>query len=475
LGTTFGETLNDRVIVITSATVVLLVITDIWCPILFYVVYDLLNLYKREVEVNPSPLPSPLIVPIPQYYEKNNESMDSDDSELDEFNIRDDKNAIAKARRASRRHSKRRIRIESSDENDSESTESDSPKSHRQKPSRKHNRQSSKFSSVLQDSNVASNQQHITLEMALGSPADGPEDDDEDGQSENEKQDLETSIGNRRRSQQLVSSTDRNQFTSSRRIANQNLSPNQGAPSSPRGNDWSPPVGPFPQTMIRPTFGDQVHFPSPCPFSEFSPPPQVAVEDVMRGYPQQSPFPHVPPAMIMALPTEQYHGGYSNEVSVAIDDSTSISPDRFTELWESLDPLASFGSFLLPESTAPDQKLEQIVQHLHRNSFYVIAAGLVDSTATLYGFISGTKRILVPGMEPVDTSVYFFLELKVYLAVAVRGSTSGAAPAESWSFECVCKCTDPEVSPLFIQRMHLGDIFQQSHSPSLLSGPGGEG
>jgi hypothetical protein len=67
LGTTFGEALNDRVLAITSATVVLLVITDIWCPILFYVVYDLLNLYKREVEVifpsfppPPPPPPPPL-------------------------------------------------------------------------------------------------------------------------------------------------------------------------------------------------------------------------------------------------------------------------------------------------------------------------------------------------------------------------------------------------------------------------------
>lgn len=30
----------------------MLVLSDIWTPILFYVVYDLLNLYKREVEVS---------------------------------------------------------------------------------------------------------------------------------------------------------------------------------------------------------------------------------------------------------------------------------------------------------------------------------------------------------------------------------------------------------------------------------------
>jgi uncharacterized membrane protein YjfL (UPF0719 family) len=49
-----GQTLNDSVLAITSSTTVLLVITDIWCPILFFVVYDLLNLYKKEVEVRHS-------------------------------------------------------------------------------------------------------------------------------------------------------------------------------------------------------------------------------------------------------------------------------------------------------------------------------------------------------------------------------------------------------------------------------------
>lgn len=189
----------------------------------------------------------------------------------------------------------------------------------------------------------------------------------------------------------------------------------------------------------------------------------------MERYLQQPPFPLVPSGMIMRMPTEQYHHG--TEISVVTGDSTSISPDRFAELWESLEPLASFGSLILRESIAADQKLEQIVQHLHRNSFYVIAAGLVDSIATLYGFICGTKQLLAPDGKIVDTSVYFFLEMKVRLTGAADESTRGAPPADSWSFECVCKCTDPEVSPLFIQRMHLGDIFQQCHTPSLVSGP----
>jgi hypothetical protein len=205
----------------------------------------------------------------------------------------------------------------------------------------------------------------------------------------------------------------------------------------------------------------------------------MAELEALRRYPKQASLPHAPTSapLPMTMATERYHDSYGNEVTVAIEESTSISPDRFTELWESLEPLASFGSFLLPEPIAPDQKLEQIVQHLHRNSFYVIAAGLVDSTATLYGFLSGAKRLVVTGGEgeavAVETGIYFFLELKVYFTEAMDGGASGETGAESWSFECVCKSTDPEVSPLFIQRMHLGDIFQQYQSP-LLSGPGAE-
>jgi hypothetical protein len=81
-----GQTLNDSVLAITSSTTVLLVITDIWCPILFFVVYDLLNLYKKEVEVrhsqnSPSLSLTCLSVSLssPKYYEKNNGTVESDD------------------------------------------------------------------------------------------------------------------------------------------------------------------------------------------------------------------------------------------------------------------------------------------------------------------------------------------------------------------------------------------------------------
>jgi hypothetical protein len=201
--------------------------------------------------------------------------MESDDSELDEFNIRDDKNAIAKAKRGRKKHSKRRIRVESSSDHESESAESESPKSYRHKPpgsggSGKYNRQSPKFSSVSQEpdshSEIAFNQQHITLEMALGSPGDGPdEDDDDEEESESEKQDPEPS--KQGRSRQLVSSMDRNQFASSRRISNQTLSPNNKVvPSSPSGSDWSQPAGHHSHKLNRPTHGDQV-FISPFSFS----------------------------------------------------------------------------------------------------------------------------------------------------------------------------------------------------------------
>jgi hypothetical protein len=68
------------VLSITSATTVLLVLTDIWCPILFYVVYDLLHLYKKEVEVSDLRISFALINTLPgQYYEKNNGTLESDD------------------------------------------------------------------------------------------------------------------------------------------------------------------------------------------------------------------------------------------------------------------------------------------------------------------------------------------------------------------------------------------------------------
>ncbi len=41
-------------IAVVSGTIAMLVISDIWCPILFYIVYDLLNLRTREIEVDDS-------------------------------------------------------------------------------------------------------------------------------------------------------------------------------------------------------------------------------------------------------------------------------------------------------------------------------------------------------------------------------------------------------------------------------------
>jgi hypothetical protein len=112
------------------------------------------------------------------------------------------------------------------------------------------------------------------------------------------------------------------------------------------------------------------------------------------------------------------------------------------------------------------------VEHLHRNYFYIVAAGQVESIATIYGFISGHVTPSGSDGQDTTTSVLFLMELKVYFgSPLVVGSESEGGGM----FECVCKCTDPRASALCIQMMHLGDVLQQQTEWAPSGGGGGGG
>jgi hypothetical protein len=148
----------------------------------------------------------------------------SSTSELDEFNIRDDKVAIAKARRSGGKKSKRRIRIENSDDDDSfESGSEPSPE-----PGL-----------------------HITLQMALGSP--GSEDDEEEEDHRMKKRTHRRGADSRSPSADAVRNNE--QFLSSRRFSNDNSAP---APM----DSFSPGTGNGTSIPPRPTLrGPNMHSP----------------------------------------------------------------------------------------------------------------------------------------------------------------------------------------------------------------------
>ena len=133
----------------------------------------------------------------------------------------------------------------------------------------------------------------------------------------------------------------------------------------------------------------------------------------------------------------------NNSFSIIIEELTSITPEYFTELWNNLSASITFNSFLNNENTTIENKLNEIIQHFTNNLFYIVAAGQIETIVTIYGFISGTQ---VFGNETIN--FYFLFEFKLDFN-------------DVWKFDCICKCTDGNLIGSVIQRMHLGDIFQQ--------------
>jgi hypothetical protein len=145
---------------------------------------------------------------------------------------------------------------------------------------------------------------------------------------------------------------------------------------------------------------------------------------------------------------------------VTIEEATSISPDRYTEMWDEMDVSASFSAQLYPENDIIEKKLVQLVTHLQAENFYVVAAGEAENVLTIYGFASGFKKSDgVSDSSGVDdsmhlgvTAVYFLMELKI-------NTDSRTHPQGLWSFECNCKCSAPTSSAVFIKMMLLGDCL----------------
>jgi hypothetical protein len=152
------------------------------------------------------------------------------------------------------------------------------------------------------------------------------------------------------------------------------------------------------------------------------------------------------------LPAPQSH--------ITIEDGTSISPDRYTDMWDEMDISASFSAQLHPENNIIEQKLVQLVTHLQTEKFFVVAAGEADNLLTIYGFASGFKKSdtatedsnLDDSMRLGITAVYFLMELKI-------NTDSSLHPQGLWSFECTCKCSHPTSSAVFIKMMLLGDCL----------------
>lgn len=172
----------------------------------------------------------------------------------------------------------------------------------------------------------------------------------------------------------------------------------------------------------------------------------------------------VPP--LQPQPQPQAQSPARPDSHITIEEATSISPDRYTEMWDEMDISASFSAQLYPENDIIGQKLVQLVTHLQAEHFYVVAAGEADHVLTIYGFASGFKKSeegegrghedsnLDDSMHLGITSVCFLMELKIH-------TDSSVHPQGLWSFECTCKCSSPPpASAVFIKMMLLGDCLQ---------------
>ena len=108
-------------------------------------------------------------------------------------------------------------------------------------------------------------------------------------------------------------------------------------------------------------------------------------------------------------------------------------------MWESLPDAGQFSCRVHADEDAEDLILIQIIEHLQNQSFYIVAAGQVDSICTVYAYASGTED---------ENDVQFLLELKLDLQ-----------RDPYWSMDCVFKCTHEDLHTVFVKRTALASAF----------------
>jgi len=437
LGTTFGAEFynqNDNVIALVSGSVFMLLLSDVWCPILFYVVYSMLNDSVNEIQRH------------------NHTGEESDDSELDEFNIRNDEKSkrLAEQYSVSQRMHGWSPSAESDDSRSSGSSSGSS--SSRRRGGRRKKR----------EVGVA----EIDLNMALGSPG-GSSCTSEDSPVKTSRDQFESTRSVRFQDNAPATSTaapiSRHQFDSSREnptLRSVSPSPVKAADFSPGKGDWAQASHNAamynaagrkglrrPQRTVK-----RIQVPL-SPYSEDSQDSEAAYSTPPKSIQRHLKYSEgedgddegdddiLPP--LQKLPDRVEDG-------IVIDRNTNISPGQYTKMWDTLGSSASFSARLYPEYDAADLKIVQLVEHLQNENFYIVAAGQNEGVATLYGFASGYMR---GGEEEMSIeTVYFLLELKIFM--------DGSSEDGLWTMTCEGKCTHPSSSPTFIKMMLLGDVLQ---------------
>ncbi|CAE7628326.1 unnamed protein product, partial [Symbiodinium microadriaticum] len=337
-------------------------------------------------------------------------NVDSDDSELDDFNIRNDQKAAQAAHQESRRRlmfrrrqHMQRVGSRSDDENTSSSDEEITNRRRRRR--RRQRKRQDDFDTAEQDDDWdeerghGTHQVHIDLDMALGTLVDDNEEEGEEDEEEEERERETTPTDDKHPVQRsFVPSVRANHF-------------------SPGKGDWgNASVNAERYTAQNQTVSKFIIF-----FIFW-----LMYMKRALTYREKRPLRHVGDVMI--------------------DPSPVITPDSYTAMWESMPEVVAFDARLYAEEEVATFKLVQLVEHLQSEGFYVVAAGQVEDIATLYGFGSGT--------DSVQSPIYFLFELKILMNGEVPGREG------FWSFECVCKCTHNDITSTFVKMLLLGDVLR---------------
>mmetsp|Transcript_6775 Transcript_6775/g.13033 ORF Transcript_6775/g.13033 Transcript_6775/m.13033 type:complete len:1043 (+) Transcript_6775:153-3281(+) len=535
VGTTFSAyySLGYNVMALVSGTVTMLVLSDIWIPILFVFVIRMIRKHDALVR-------------------RLQESEESDDSELDEFDIRNNEKAINNGREMRYRSlnqgflkpfkSKYSIGSASSSDGDYESSSSDEESGKRRK--KKKNRNKGGVTDAPDDNRSKASHAaslNIDVSLAMGSDEEDNDDNDDDDEEKSEGDEEIDDQSNRLTSPGPLPGTLRSYAVQQplespvpglvspnvvpaahgwgrhNKVAAAAFSPGKGSwgqattdasqiltsSHTTDGNTEAEKLPPRPQLpmklpplesssqgfsspegKVRPPFvprlhlagavhspganiNDQSNIDSDTEYTFDSPyQPKIRTK---TGTPIQKqglkPLPPVgsrpqvrPPEH--AKPT---HRNLERDDHITIEEATTISPDRYTEMWDEMEVSASFSAQLYPENDIINEKLVQLVSHLQRENFFVVAAGEADHVITIYGFASGFKKCdpnassddkdLDGSMRLGVSAVYFLMELKIH-------TDSSLHPQGLWSFECNCKCSSPPSNPVFIKMMLLGDCLQ---------------
>lgn len=430
VGTTFAEyySLGYNVMAIVSATVTLLVFSDIWVPVLFFCLIRMIQRHEYLVKML-------------------REAEESDDSELDELDIRNNEKAIKEGRRMRQRREAsgflKPIKTRSSaDSVSSSDSEVESDENRQDEEIGLSHRSDEKY----EGEGVSLN---INLDMALGS---------EEGNMSDDELDTYGSPDRVKRSQDTLVSPDK--YLEDQSQASHFAHP--GSQVAPPGPSWHAKRS-LNAVRLPPIADDEVDRLSPAvpklDLSSLSPPMGNSSSPYYLKSKNQTP---VPTHERRSIHNIKQNNEFSNEsYGIILEENTSISPDRYTEMWDDMEVAASFSAELHAESGTCDEKLVELVHHLQSEKFYVVAAGETHRVITIYGFASGFKKmmgssevsVLDDSMRLGVSSVYFLMELKI--------NTDPDRNSEGkWHFECSCKCNLHEACPFFIRMMLLGDCLQ---------------